>query len=124
MTNTGFLSSLNNKTVSDKVDICLRNDGTWLVAITAIKIKKIKFRFILCSIFYYIHEFNIAHCILDIYCKQGITNLSVGAFNLVINIAWIRFDWLYDDINDRISSGVCNYRRKKNNEFFLKSIFI
>jgi len=28
MTSTGFLSSLNNKIVSDKVDICLRNDGT------------------------------------------------------------------------------------------------
>jgi len=70
--------------------------------------------------FYYIHEFNIAHCILDIYCKQGITNLSVGAFNLVINIAWIRFDWLYDDINDSISSGVCNYRRKKTKQLIIQ----
>ncbi len=105
ITTTGFASSLNNKTVSDIVDICLRNGGTWLVIITAIQMKNNQ---IYINSFFHIHELNIAHCILDKYCKQGITNLSVGVFNLVINIAWIRFDWLYDDINDNISSGVCN----------------
>ena len=35
----------------------------------------------------YIHELNIAHCIRDKCCKQGITNFNVGVFNFVINIA-------------------------------------